>query len=237
MALWRMCADTLWMLRWRNFKALAEAGFETDKKEFLEAYAKAHEKYRVVRYGELREVTNAVWVAETLRALGFELDAKDAHLWTALNVFFQDFVDSLTLRPYAEKLLKKASETCKLGLISNFTYAPVVHASLRQLGISQFFNAAVVSEENGWRKPHKRIFADALERLQVRAEEAVYIGDSPLEDIQGAAVAGIKTITILYFEGFASEWAEARCHCGGFEGDLQELLQNYNLLTPRLLLF
>jgi len=177
-------------------KALAEAGFETDKKEFLEAYAKAHEKYRVVRYGELREVTNAVWVAETLRALGFELDAKDAHLWTALNVFFQDFVDSLTLRPYAEKLLKKASETCKLGLISNFTYAPVVHASLRQLGISQFFNAAVVSEENGWRKPHKRIFADALERLQVRAEETVYIGDSPLEDIQGAAAAGIKTVFV-----------------------------------------
>jgi putative hydrolase of the HAD superfamily len=124
------------------------------------------------------------------------LDAKDAHLWTALNVFFQDFVDSLTLRPYAEKLLKKASETCKLGLISNFTYAPVVHASLRQLGISQFFNAAVVSEENGWRKPHKRIFADALERLQVRAEEAVYIGDSPLEDIQGAAAVGIKTVFV-----------------------------------------
>ena len=45
----------------------------------------------------------------------------------ALNVFFQDYVDSLELRPYAEKLLKKASETFKLGLISNFTYAPVVY--------------------------------------------------------------------------------------------------------------
>ena len=58
---------------------------------------KAHEKYCVVRYGELKEVTNAVWVSDALWALGFKVNAKDARLWAALNVFFQDFVDLLAL--------------------------------------------------------------------------------------------------------------------------------------------
>lgn len=176
--------------------ALADVGFETERQAFLDAYTKAHEKYRLVRYGEFREVTNAVWVSETLCNLGCEVNVDDSRMKAALNVFFQDFIDSLALRPGAEKLLKHASEKFKLGLISNFTYAPVVHASLRQLGINHFFNVIVVSEENGWRKPHKRIFEDALERLQVTAKDGIYIGDSPIEDIKGAADAGFKTVFV-----------------------------------------
>jgi putative hydrolase of the HAD superfamily len=72
----------------------------------------------------------------------------------------------------------------------------VVYASLRNLGINQFFNAVVVSHENGWRKPHTRIFQDTLVKLQVKAEEAVFIGDSPLEDIRGAQAAGLKTVFV-----------------------------------------
>jgi putative hydrolase of the HAD superfamily len=177
-------------------RALVDEGFRTDKQQFLESYANAHEKYRLVRYGELREVTNAIWVSETLSNLGYPINPQDLRMKTALNVFFQDYVDSLELRPYAKKLLKKITETCKLGLISNFTYAPVVYSSLRKLGIAEFFNAIVVSGENGWRKPHQNIFKDTLKRLQVEANETVFIGDSPMEDIKGAMTVGFKTIFV-----------------------------------------
>ncbi len=43
---------------------------------FQVSYAKAHEKYRKVRYGEFKEVTNAVWVSEALRELGLMLSPK-----------------------------------------------------------------------------------------------------------------------------------------------------------------
>ncbi len=203
--------------------ALSEAGFETDKQQFLDAYAKAHEKYRLIRYGELREVTNAVWVAETLRNLGHEAQAEDPKMKAALNVFFQDYVNSLELRPYAEKFLKKAKETCKLGLISNFTYAPVVRSSLRKLGVSHYFNAIVVSGDCGWRKPHRKIFTDALNRLQVKPDEAVYIGDSPAEDIKGAREAGMKTVFVhsqFYSPGDLEASGEKPDHMAN---DLQEI--------------
>jgi putative hydrolase of the HAD superfamily len=178
-------------------KALTGTGFETGWAEFMEAYTQAHEKYRVVRYEQLREVTNAVWVCEALNSLGCTVSPEDSRIKVALNVFFQRYVESLELRPYTKKLLRRIKEHCKLGLVSNFTYAPVVYASLRNLGINQFFNAVLVSDENGWRKPHKRIFQDALRKLQVKAEEAVFIGDSPLEDIKGAQAAGMKTVFVL----------------------------------------
>jgi putative hydrolase of the HAD superfamily len=176
--------------------ALTKAGFETGLAEFLEAYIEAHEKYRVVRYEQLREVTNAVWVCEALNRLGCSVSVDDSRIKTALNVFFQDYVNSLEFRPCTKKLIKRIKENCKLGLVSNFTYAPVIYASLRKLGINQFFDVVMVSDENGWRKPHTQIFQDALGKLLVKAEEAVFIGDSPLEDIKGAKEIGMKTVFV-----------------------------------------
>jgi len=41
-----------------------------------------------------------------------------------------------------------------------------------------------------------KIFEETLKRLGVTAEEAVYVGDSPEEDIKGAKNAGMKTIFV-----------------------------------------
>ncbi|MGB9841952.1 MAG: hypothetical protein ACPLKZ_04415, partial [Candidatus Bathyarchaeales archaeon] len=84
-------------------KALVEAGLETEYEKFLEAYKRAHEKYRVIRYEQFREVTNAVWVCEALNDVGCKTSIDDPRVKAALNVFFKDYVDSLELRPYAKK--------------------------------------------------------------------------------------------------------------------------------------
>lgn len=174
--------------------ALTDQNFKMGKEKFLDAYAKAHEKYRKVRYEQLKEVTNAIWVSEALNNLGFQTEPDNLQIKTALNIFFKNYIDTLKLREGAKKLLKQAQSQCKCGLISNFTYAPVIHMSLRKLGISSFFCAIMVSETCGWRKPSKNIFNQTLGMLNVKAEEAVYVGDSPNEDIKGAKDAGLKTV-------------------------------------------
>jgi HAD superfamily hydrolase (TIGR01549 family) len=190
------CNYTLEASKRKLHTALCEAGLKSAREEFMEAYAEAHEKYRKIRYQELREVTNAVWVSETLNNIRCRTEAEDPRLKAALNAFFQDFIDSLKLRSHAKKLLKTASENSSVGLISNFTYAPVIYASLRKLGIDKYFNAVLVSENVGWRKPHRIIFEEALKMLQVKAEESIFIGDSPIEDIEGATTLGIRTIFV-----------------------------------------
>ena len=55
----------------------------------------------------------------------------------------------------------------------------------------------MVSEDVGWRKPKADTFSKMrLSRLQVKADEAVYVGDSPIEDIKGAKDAGLKTVFV-----------------------------------------
>ena len=52
----------------------------------------------------------------------------------------------------------------------------------------------VVSEEAGVAKPSPRIFEIALERVKVRAEDAVMVGDSWTNDVEGARAAGLRAI-------------------------------------------
>jgi putative hydrolase of the HAD superfamily len=179
------------------YKALCEAGFNVEHEKFLEAYTQAHEKYRVIRYQQLVEVTNAIWISEALNLLGFKTNSEDSRIKTAVNIFFEDYLNSLKTRRYAKKLLKKLSaENYKLGLVSNFTYAPLIYGALRKTGINRFFDAVLVSADVGRRKPHVKIFEEALKRLGVKADEVIYVGDSPDEDIKGAKQLGIKTIYV-----------------------------------------
>jgi putative hydrolase of the HAD superfamily len=176
------------------YRALKAEGFNIEKESFLDAYNRAHKKYRVVRYEHYQEVTNAVWVAEALTKLGFKVAADDPRVVAGLDVFFQDFIDTLELREGAVELLDEVGKNYRLGLLSNFTYGPVIRKSLRKIGLHQHFNEVIVSEEIGWRKPSPVIFQDMLLRLGVAANEALFIGDSPLEDIKGALDMDIKTV-------------------------------------------
>jgi putative hydrolase of the HAD superfamily len=180
----------------RMFRSLVANGYNADRDSFFEAYNEAYQKYRKIRYEQLVEVTNAVWVSEALNSLGYHTTPQDEGIEAAVNVFFEDYLNALRLRSFAKLALQKLSQNFKLGLVSNFTYAPVIYAGLRKLGVNGFFDAVLVSEAIGWRKPSPKIFREALRRLRVRAAEAVYVGDTPLDDIQGAKNVGMKTIFI-----------------------------------------
>jgi putative hydrolase of the HAD superfamily len=52
----------------------------------------------------------------------------------------------------------------------------------------------VVSEEAGVSKPHPRIFEIALERAGAGPPEAVMLGDSWRNDVEGARAAGIRAV-------------------------------------------
>jgi len=178
------------------YKAIVDAGFKVSQEKFLEAYSQAHEKYRVIRYQKLVEVTNAIWISEALNSLGFRASPEDDSIKTAVNIFFEDYLSSFRLRRCARQTLEMLAENYKLGLLSNFTYAPVIYAGLRQTCLSKFFDVILVSDVVGWRKPHAKIFEEALKRLGVAAEETLFVGDSPEEDIKGAKQLGMKTVFV-----------------------------------------
>lgn len=60
------------------------------------------------------------------------------------------------------------------------------HATIRALGIHPCFDVILVSEPEGVRKPDVLIFQRAPDQLGLLPAEAVFVGDHPEADIEGA---------------------------------------------------
>jgi putative hydrolase of the HAD superfamily len=81
----------------------------------------------------------------------------------------------------------------KLGLVTN-GWDKAQRGVIQALAIEPFFDAILVSETEGVRKPDARIFLRALERLGVDARQALFVGDHPVNDIGGAQQVGMRTV-------------------------------------------
>jgi len=93
-----------------------------------------------------------------------------------------------------EVLAALKEQGLRLGVISNWDER--LPPLLEGLGIGFFFDAVVVSAEVGVEKPDRRIFAAALSRLGVAPGAALHVGDSPLEDVEGAIAAGMEAVRL-----------------------------------------
>ena len=65
---------------------------------------------------------------------------------------------------------------------------------LRMAGLEKFFEFVIVSGDHGFRKPDKRMFTMALEKLHITPAETIYVGNDMYRDVYGAKNAGIKSI-------------------------------------------
>jgi len=93
-----------------------------------------------------------------------------------------------------------------LGLISNVTLLPdLMRADIEALGIGEHLDAALFSSEVGVRKPDERIFLTLLDRLDVPAAEAVFVGDRLVDDIEGAHNVGMRAVLTHEFRAEEGE--------------------------------
>src|SRR5262245_1798174 len=98
--------------------------------------------------------------------------------------------------PHHGPLLRRLAERYRLAVVSNFDYTPTALDILGRAGVVELFDAIVVSDEIGWRKPRRDIFDAALGRLGVRAEESLFVGDRADMDVLGAQQIGMDAVWI-----------------------------------------
>jgi putative hydrolase of the HAD superfamily len=67
---------------------------------------------------------------------------------------------------------------------------------LDRCGLGGDLDGVVTSAAVGARKPDPRIFEAALELAGCAAEEALHVGDTPEEDLDGARAAGVRALMI-----------------------------------------
>jgi putative hydrolase of the HAD superfamily len=82
----------------------------------------------------------------------------------------------------------------RLVVVSNWDVS--LHERLAETGLAPLVDGAVASAEVGAAKPDPAIFVAALELAGVRPEEALHVGDSPVEDGEGARAAGMRAVLL-----------------------------------------
>ncbi|MED4021330.1 HAD family hydrolase [Priestia aryabhattai] len=135
-----------------------------------------------------------------------------------LHYFPAHCVPFLHMEDVLKELKKKG---LLLGMITN-GFTDFQWMNIKALGIDHYFDTILVSEQEGIKKPHKDIFLRALKALDVSAEESVYIGDHPENDVLGARGAGMHAV-----------WEKGAFFDGSFTDsyiieDLKELLNVMN---------
>lgn len=64
------------------------------------------------------------------------------------------------------------------------------------LGLNQYFDHIVLSTQFGFRKPDPRLFAIACSLLGIPSAEAVYVGNDPDKDVEGAKGVGMRVVLV-----------------------------------------
>ena len=77
----------------------------------------------------------------------------------------------------------------KTALITNGT-PELQYFKIKSLDMEDCFDEVIVSGETPYEKPDERIFQLMAEKLGIKTEEMLYIGDHPLNDINGSRNAG-----------------------------------------------
>lgn len=168
----------------------------TSFKKFRHAYFEVRHQMYLESEQSLKEVDFRQRIARTLKKFNYTFNYENPIVTRAVENFVKTFIKDVRMENYVPPLLTKLKNKYKLGLVSNFAYAPGFWRTLQHFNLTRYFDAIVVSGELGLRKPHPKIFEEALKKLNVKAAETVFVGDSLKADINGAKRDGFKTVLV-----------------------------------------
>ena len=190
------------------YEYLAKNGVSVGFDVFERAYVGARDALYELADANLEEPHFNVRIADALKRLGYDGNVTDVLVVGATKAFCEQFMTYVSIDANAERVLRELHERYKLGIVSNFAIPECVDKLLERHGLAGFFDVVVVSGAVNKRKPSVEIFKHALETLGVKAEEAVFVGDTVDADVQGAKAAGMRTI---YIERRPQKDAETAC--------------------------
>jgi len=127
-------------------------------------------------------------------------DPRQEELDELLKVRHASFVNAVRAPSYLNRLLGELGRRYRLALLSNYPDAPALRESLDRIGLTERFQAVVVSADVGRVKPHEAPFKKVLATLGVSPAQALCVGDNWLGDIQGAKRLGMAAVWTLQFD-------------------------------------
>lgn len=165
------------------------------KKAFLSAEKEAEDINLLASMGKIeRDEFWYQWDSLVLKHLGIAEHEELAKLFTHSK--WMDFVDSTLYPEVKEVLLELKRRGLKVGLISN-GYEEEIDLVLEKADLEkETFDIIVGVDTIKKVKPNPDIFKYAINKLDVKPEETMFVGDNVEADYKGAENAGIHALLI-----------------------------------------
>lgn len=110
------------------------------------------------------------------------------------HVYWDAMLETMKLYDYVLPLLHKlVSQRIRIAVLTDLT-AQIQHRKMIKLGIAEYVDVLVTSEEAGREKPDSAMFELVSKKLQLPSSQIVMVGDSCEKDIRGARMTGMHSI-------------------------------------------
>ena len=184
------------------FGSAAELGVSLPEQEFrarlAEAWPKATSEYRSA-HPDLEssdELERDAWRRFTrMAAEPFPELLRRHEEW--LQRLFRHFDEAPAWRPYPgahELLAQLRRRGVVVGVVSNWHTS--LHQILEGLALKPLCHFVLTSADAGRKKPHPRIFEQAVRLAGFDPGDIVHVGDSWDDDVEGARAAGLEAIFV-----------------------------------------
>ena len=174
-------------------RILEDFGIKRSTEEIEEARKIVEKQFDIEELAILEDAFWLKWNTRILEHMGIYENAQS--LAERIAKQWWQYSD-VKLYPDVEKTLNVLKQRrLKIGLITNGLESDVEEV-LPRIGLAGFFDVEVTSSLVGKIKPHREIFLHALEKLGIKPQEAMHVGDEVERDYEGAKRCGLKALLI-----------------------------------------
>lgn len=145
---------------------------------FEELASSFEEKGRGKNFNDLAEKYEGIAVEELVKA-------------------YREHLPKIKITKDAEACLKKLKKDYTLCLLTN-GWPEVQRQKVKALGLEKLFDGVFYAHDEGpeFAKPHPRFFEKILKEYGVKPDQALMVGDDPINDIYGAEQVGMHAFFI-----------------------------------------
>jgi putative hydrolase of the HAD superfamily len=179
----------------RTHGFLQQHGFQLPYDTFIQTFTTVADDLEAQAKASFREY-HMDDVGRSFFRAAFAGDVDDGILKPFVAHFIAEWSRGVVHLDGLSPFLTQLAGRYRLSILSNTHYPALIHEQLAAMQIAPYFARVVTSVEVGIRKPHPAIFEQTLADLQLAPEQAIYIGDTYVDDYQGANAAHLRCVLL-----------------------------------------
>lgn len=209
-------------------------GTQEPESRFFDALETRWKVYRKQSKASLLEACErelwTKWLLPDFRA------EKIAPLAGRLTRLWRDHDGRRVPRPDAKSTIEELHRRgYKLGILANTITETEIPDWMESDGVTEYFNAVILSSKVALRKPNPEIYWEAARRIGVEPAKCAYVGDNPVRDVEGTRAAGFGMM-ILFAEPATLAKEPPTIEVGPPDYTIHETRELLNIFPPRVVL-